>query len=306
MEHKRILPILICLLVLSCLVLGIFLYSIDRRANYLPDESIDSLVRVLRESNIEIDPEIISAKIDTGTVYLNRSEDYHTTVASLLADGKVKSTYKIPDGVIMTTDRGEMFSFGDNFSFDYHSSGEHVDIPDLWDGTYLSGHLTDTKYKEISKTAADFLDRGSKVTDTDGKISVVTVVDNIFEKDGIYYVICSRTIDGVEITDNTALCTVKDGRVVDAGGTWCFISLGDSYSAQLSDILNILFNVKKEIVSTRETPKTVTILGVERCYSLYFLGNNEEFCLIPCLKIVTDSMGEFIYNAIDSTLYTKN
>ena len=306
MEHKRIIPILICLLTLSSLVLGTILYSLDRRANYLPDESIEALVQVLKENDIEIDPEIISKKIDAGTVYLNEPEDYHATAASLLSDGKVKSTYKIPDGVIMTTDRGEMFSFGDNFSFDYHASGEHVDIPDFWDGTYLSGHLSETKYREISKIAADFLDRGSKVADTDSKISVVTLVDNIFEKNGIYYVICSRTIDGVEITDNTALCTVKDGRVVDASGTWCFISLGDSYSAQLSDILNILFNVKKEIVSTKETDKTVTILGVERCYSLYFLGNDEEFCLIPCLKIVTDSMGEYIYNAIDSTLYTKN
>jgi len=166
--------------------------------------------------------------------------------------------------------------------------------------------LNETRYREISKIATDFLDKGSRVPDTEGKISVVTVTDNILEKDGVYYVICSRTIDGVEITDNTALCTVKDGRVTDASGTWCFISLGDSYSAQLSDILNILFNVKKEIVSTKETDKTVTILAIERCYSLYFLGNNEEFCLIPCLKIVTDSMGEYIYNAIDSTLYTKN
>ncbi len=306
MEHKRIIPVLICLLALSCAVLGIILYGLSRDANYLPEESIDTLIQVLDENGIRIDPEIISAKIDTGTVYLNESEDYRTTVATRLSDSEVKTAYGTPDGVIMLTEAGHMLTFGSNFSFSYHADGVRRDIPDLWDGTYLSGHLSETRYREIAKIAADFLDKGSRAFDTEGKISVVTSADNILERDGVYYVICSRTIDGVEITDNTALCTVEGGEVTSASGTWCFLAQGESYSAQLSDILNILFNVKKEIVSTKSPEEVVTIVAIERCYSLYFYGENEEFCLIPCLKIVTDSMGEYIYNAIDSTLYTKN
>ncbi len=306
MEHKRIVPVLLGLLTVSCLVLGVILFALDRKTNYLPEESIESLIAILDGDGIKIDPEIISGKVEQGTVYLSASEDYHSTVAALLGEEDVKATYGTPGGKIMVMNSGAMFDFGENFAFSYYADGEPNDFPDLWNGTYMSGHLSDAKYKEISKIAADFLDKGSRGFDTDGKMSVVTVADNILEKDGVYYVICSRTIDGVEITDNTTLCTVTEGKVTEAYGTWCFLTLGESYSAQLADILNILFNVKKEIVSSRETDTTVTIEAIERCYSLYFYGENEEFCLIPCLKIVTDSMGEYIYNAIDSTLYTKN
>ncbi|MBP3378370.1 MAG: hypothetical protein J6L96_06445 [Clostridia bacterium] len=306
MEHKRIIPVLISLLTVSCLVLGLILFSLNRKNNYLPNESIESLVSILEADGIKIDPEIISPKVEHGTVYLSASEDYQKTVATLIGGDHVKATYGTPEGQIMIMESGAMFDFGSNFSFSYYADGEPSDIPDLWDGTYISGHFSDAKYKEIAKIAADFLDLGSGDFDTDGKMSVVTVADNILERDGVYYVICSRTIDGVEITDNTVLCTVTDGEVTSAYGTWCFLTLGESYSAQLADILNILFNVKKEIVSSRGDKGEVTIVGIEKCYSLYFYGENEEFCLIPCLKIVTDSMGEFIYNAIDSTLYTKN
>jgi len=49
----------------------------------------------------------------------------------------------------------------------------------------------------------------------------------------------------------------------------------------------------------------VSIKSVSLSYSLYFYGSREEFCLIPCWQVVTDNMGDFIYNAIDSTLYTN-
>ena len=50
---------------------------------------------------------------------------------------------------------------------------------------------------------------------------------------------------------------------------------------------------------------TVTIKSIKSCYSLYFFGQKENFCLIPCWQITTDTRGELIYNAINGELYTK-
>ncbi|MGN1410557.1 MAG: hypothetical protein ACI4XJ_10345, partial [Eubacteriales bacterium] len=105
------------------------------------------------------------------------------------------------------------------------------------------------------------------------------------------------------INDNAVLCVIEGGEVIEALGTWCFLTLGEAYSAQLCDIINILFNVKKEI-GAKEDEVRVEAVGL--CYSLYTYGDDGNFCLIPCWKVITDNAGEFIYNAINSTIYTKN
>ena len=103
--------------------------------------------------------------------------------------------------------------------------------------------------------------------------------------------------------------------MAEAWGTWCFPTAAESYSAPLIDTLNILFNMKREIGTA---PEPVTVEAVTLCYSLYFLGDRsgrdgseegsgrEGFCLIPCWQVVTDTMGSYLFNAMDGTFYTKN
>ena len=103
------------------------------------------------------------------------------------------------------------------------------------------------------------------------------------------------------------ICLVENGIVMEAVGKWCFMHFGESYMTQLSDVTNILFMMKRTLVG-RPRPGPggyCRILGLERCYSLYFLAEGDGFCLIPCWRIETDTMGEFVYSALDGTLYTK-
>ena len=305
MEHKRIIPALAGILLLSCLVLGVISLVLNYRINYLPDSSIDSLVEIMEKENIIISRDVIPTKVEESTVYLCGSENYQETIAGLLSGSSADAVYVVPDGQIILMKDGSMFRFGDNFSFEYHKSGEHSEVPNILDGTYFSGHLNEAKYNEIASVATEFLDKGSRGFKSDEKMSVLTKADRISEKDGKYYVFCTRSIDGMEITENTVLCTIENGEVTNAFGSWSFLTLGEAYSAQLSDILNILFNVKKEISATKNENQSVTITAIEKCYALYFFGETDEFCLIPCCKIVTDSMGEYIYNSIDGTFYTR-
>lgn len=305
MQQNKIVPLLIVILAVSCIILSVNLFFLVRQAEYLPRESVDDIVKILAQADIRIDPDIISTKRERGTVYVCNSGDYNTTVASLLGGGAVESSFVIPDGEILLLDNGARFEFGEDFSFRYDRDGID-DGAGQFDLSLYADHVSDEKREEISKIAVEFLDSGSREFEQTSDMSIVTTVETIWENAGVYYAFCTRSIDGVEITGNSALCTIVGGDVAEAYGRWSFLTLGESYSAQLSDLLNILFNVKKEIGDAASEQGGVTVESIDLCYSLYFYGDEEDFCLIPCWQVVTDSMGKFIYNAIDSTLYTKN
>ena len=100
------------------------------------------------------------------------------------------------------------------------------------------------------------------------------------------------------------ICRVENGVVTEAAGKWCFMTFGESYVAQLSDITNILFMMKRTMAEETGLD-SCTIVGLERCYSLYFFSQDEGFCLIPCWRVETDTGGVLVYSALDGTLYTK-
>ncbi len=302
MEHKRIVSVIIVILALSCAIVAVSVAVVKDKMEYIPDRAIDDIVSILDDSNIYIDRDIIPAKNERGVVYVCNSGDYSSTVAELISRDKVKYSFVIPDGEILITQNGERFEFGGGFSFRYSRDGKADTGPNQFEFSDMAAHPSDKKTEEIEKLAIEFLDRGSNEFESESAMSIITSVERVWESAGIYYALCRRSIDGVAINDNVVMCAISGSEVVEAYGTWCFLTLGESYYAQLSDILNILFNVKKELEGNKEE---VVIEAIQRCYSLYVYGENEDFCLIPCLKIVTDVSGELIYNAIDSTLYTK-
>jgi len=306
MQHRQINLFLIVLLGAVCVFMTFNLIILYRNSAYLPDEAADSIVSILASDNIRISPSIIPTKRERGTVYVCSSEDYSRTVAQLLGNSRVKYEYIIPDGSIFVLENNTRLDFGSDFSFRFSLDGSESALYDVNEIFDLAEETNAQIRGEIENTVVDFLDSGSRKFDT-ANISIVTVVESVVERGGIYYALCSRTIDGVTVTGNRAVCTVSDGKVTAAEGTWSFLTPGQSYTAQLSDLFNILFNVRKEICAVSgDSEKTVTIESVEQCYSIYYYGEKEDFCLIPCWQISTDTCGTFIYNALDSTLYTKN
>lgn len=295
------------LLAAVCIFMTVNLITIYRKSAYLPAETADSIVSILAGDNIRIDPDIIPTKRENGTVYVCNSADYNRTVAQLLGNSESKAEYATPDGSLIVLENGAMVEFGGSFSFRYSSEGDSfTDVFSVIGQADVADEKISSKISDISDIVVGFLDSGSREFDT-SNIDIVTVVESVQEKDGVYYVFCTRTINGVTVTGNYALCAVSDGRVTDAEGAWSFLTLGQSYSSQLSDLFNILFLVRKEIRSSAgESVGKVTITSIGLCYSLYFYGEKEEFCLIPCWQIVTDVCGNYIYNALDSTLYTND
>ncbi len=301
MKQNKILLLLSCVLAISSIILAVTLHSINKSGGQIPESAIDDIVTVLEADGILVDRGIISSKLERGTVYVSDSAEYNITVASLIGGSKIQSSYTVPDGEIIVLSTGERFEFYENFSFRY-SSGE---------GSNLLGEFELSNANEIPNTGAfthigeivkSFLDSGNRNAAEGTSAGILTEIEGVWELDGKHYALCSRTVGGIRMVGNSILCLVERGEVTQASGTWCFLTLGESYSAQLIDHINILFNVKKELDGI-ERDGNVRINSIESCYSLYFIDN--YFCLIPCWQVETDTLGKFIYNAINGELSTR-
>ena len=309
MERRKIMPALLAVLLAAAVFLAMYFRVMYRNINYLPDEALDNLCEILAEDHIYIDRNTVSLKRESGTIYVCESDGYSKNVAQQLGGSDIKYRFATPDGETMLLYNGAILEFASGFEFQYRADQTVSYTDGTFDADDTAGMQTLAPgiAKEAEAVVTAFLDGGSSGFDDRDQLNIVTEINNIYEKDGIYYVECVRTIDGLEITENRVVCVVRDGEVAEAFGKWCFLTLGQSYSSQLTDVLNILCSVKKEIDGIRESGDTqrVTVEGISRCYTLYYLGDDEGFCFIPCWQIVTDLYGEFIYNAVDGTLYTK-
>ncbi len=302
MEQHRVMGVLSAVLAAACVILAVLLVRVTRARDYLPESETADLVSVLAESGIGVDPSLISTKRQSAAVYVCNSGDYAATVAELLTGSAPARTYVVPDGEILITESGERMEFFGDFSFRYSADGASSDGGDVLEPTLSSRAVEGERRDRIAAAAAGFLDRGSRTFEGIGSMEVETVVENVWEDGRMCYALCSRMIDGVQVTGNRVLCAVEGNRIAAAWGNWCFLTPAVPYTAQLTDLFNILFNMKKEIGAA---DGEVRVESVSLCYSLYFYGEEEDFCLIPCWQVVTDTMGSFIFNALDGALYTR-
>lgn len=311
MQRTKVMVTLSGIIAAACLILAFYIVKLNRELNRLPDSAVNDLLTVLEEAQIEVDPDLIQTERERGTVYLYNSANYNHAVAEMLGGGKVEVSYEIPEGELILTEGGARVEFGENFSFRYDRDTatyerelERTEIAE--NPQDLLGRVTGTKVNEVTAAVQAFLDAGSRDFVSQNALGVQTQITYVWETGGVCYARCLRTIDGVEVADHSVICRVEEGQVTHARGTWCFLTEGKAYSAQLTDTVNILFNVKKEIGTDFGGEIPVRILAIEPCYTLSFYGEEGDFCLIPCKRITTDTLGDYIYNAINGKLAAKN
>lgn len=308
MQQKNIIAVLIGVLCLALCVLMVNLVQLYREIYQIPEQAITDLCGTLAEDGIWLAENLVPRNREDGRIYISDGAGYEENAALLLADSEIKSTYAIPDGQLFLHYNGDMTEFTGGFRFHYRrvGLGEEGRVitteGELRDYEELTAGLAELSVVGEAATAAKaFLDRQDGSLES--AVTIETIVTSVYGSEtGRAYVRCLRQIDGVEITENSVICLVENGVVVEAAGKWCFMTIGESYMAQLSDITNILFMMKRTLAG-QET--TCTIVGLERCYSLYLFGEDDGFCLIPCWRVETDTMGVLVFSALDGTLYTK-
>ncbi len=310
MRQKGIMGMLLAILCIAIGVLTANLLLLYVRIYRIPEEAVADLCRVLADDGIYLDGELVPRQRENGVIYVSDGIGYEDKAAVLLAESEIRNTYHIPDGQLFLHYNGDITEFTDSFGFHYRNStlagegqivhgAEHM--PDY--SSLTIGAPSMPIDSEAAMAAMEFLDKQDASLGQSVEIeTVVTAVHGT--ADGKVYVQCTRQMAGVEITDNSVVCLVEDGIVTEAAGKWCFMTFGESYKAQLSDITNILFMMKRTLTEA-ERQTGCTVVAVERCYSLYFFSQNEGFCLIPCWRVETEAGGVLVYSALDGTLYTK-
>ena len=161
MEHKKILNVLVVILVLSCVTVTGVIFKLRSEIFYLPGKAADDIVKILAESNIKIDRELVGTKKERGSVYVCNTGDYNTTVAGLLSGEKVKYVFAIPEGELIVMDNDARFEFGGGFSFRYTRSGKNESITDAVIAYNFSERPSEQKISEITSVVTDFMERGS-------------------------------------------------------------------------------------------------------------------------------------------------
>ncbi len=302
MRHNRLVACLSCILAVACIVLAVTLISIHQKSGRLPESSVDDIVKILAAADIQIDREIISTKIASGRVYVCDPEEYNNNAAEALGGEKVFASYTVPGGEIVVLMSGARFEFYENFEFRYSLDEEKKNLLDDFNLADANQIINSSAVTHIGEIVCDFLERGNRDDSGANHAEIVTKVNGIWELDGKHYALCSRNIGGIPMAGNTMLCLVEGGVVTQASGTWCFLEVGESYSAQLMDHINILFNVKKEIAGLEHDGKVV-VRAIQPCYTVYQI--EDYFCLIPCWQVETDTFAKFVFNAINGVLVTK-
>jgi len=306
-RQKKIMAVLLGVLCLAICVLAANLLVLHRNIYRIPETAIEDLCRVLADEDIFLDKTMVPRNREDGMIYVSDGSDYESNTACLLAGSDIKNTFVIPGGQLFLHYNGDITEFSGGFGFRYRQasvteSGQSIPV-DSSESAFetLTADLAPLPEDGTAAQAAmTFLDRQDEQLRQ--KLQIRTAIAAVRgEENGRAYVLCRRMIDGAEITENAVICMVENGTVMEAAGKWCFMRFGESYVTQLSDITNILFMMKRTLAGT----DGCRVLGLERCYSLYFLAEDEGFCLIPCWRVETDTVGELVYSALDGTLYTK-
>lgn len=310
MRQKNILIMLTLTLLTAVFVLTGVLVHLYRNVYYIPERAVTDLCAALEADGVILSPSMVARKREDGMIYMG--SDNNEDTAKRLADSEIRNTFVIPDGTLYLHYSGDQTEFLSDFRFRYR----RADAPSRLNADFsyaalvkdASSAVADTDYESYAKIARAFLERGDGgLSRKRGGPSIETVVADIrCDTAGAVYVRCLRRIDGVEITENDMICVIENGVVTEADGKWCFLTFGESYSTQVSDITNILYMMKR-IVSSGGSgmPERIEIQAVSHCYSLYFLPDEDSFCLIPCIRVETDTYGTLVFSQLDGTLYTR-
>ena len=296
---------LACVLAAANVFMLGFLYSVFRPLEYIPEDAIRQMRELLRKDGILIPQGVVDGrKIDLPIYEGTMPQDYYTVTASKLSRSGVSLTFDAPNGMVVSMANGARCAFYDGFGIRYTAANapEHHVLSTL-NVTALSP--PSPADMETAREVIDLFLDGVSTPNAAFPYTVVTCAEDM--DSGIRYCVCEQEMGGRSLMDFRTVFAVQDSRVIGMSGSWCFASIGASYSAQLLDQINILYSVRNRILEERASTADdrVEIESLELGYAVYFRGDTENFYLIPAWNVQTDAGENYCINAVDGTLYTK-
>lgn len=241
MNWKGIKNLLIVLLLLADVFLGYMLISQNRQGQY-DENSIDNASEILARGGIIADRRILEKKdSELPLCTVSAAKNTEVVMRKILV-GDVTESFAVPDGAAFFTDTGEQLRVTDDLSLLYSEDGTIKDTESV-----VFSPPTDENSGSYTSALEKLLTPNGVGDDKFGfEINGVSEgIDSVF-------VSATQTLNGVKIQNHTVFCEIKDGKVIYAHGTWCFLPIKEKKSAHIIDGINILFIEKNNSGVSRD------------------------------------------------------
>jgi len=310
MGWTRLKLILAAALILANGILFLNVWKLYRSSGYISEDAMDLSEKILSENGVDISSAAIDLKKPKLLIYDGTlAEEYHEKVAEKLSQSMPSRSFNTPTGFIMIMENGDRFTFSSGFTVRYQKAETESseNLSELnWNALE---ELSGTEEKKTLRAVEAFL-KPAYFLDSDGKRSGLSAkLLAAGKKPGSDTVYCTvvQYVKDTDVYNLTASFTVAGDSVTEMNGEWCFAQLDASYSAQLLDQINILYSVKNRVAADNSgsEPEIRRMTSLSICYTSYFRADSDRFYLIPAWNTKFEDGEEYIINAVDGTLYTK-
>ncbi len=278
MNWRNIKTFLMILLIAVNIFLAAMLIGRTRLKVY-DKEAVSNISALLKEGGIIASEKFLNLRDDDSRVYVcNIENNYSENVAK-----KLMSEY---DEVFATPDGAEFFGkdsslkLSDDFGLTYSKIG--FEIPCI-------------EHEMNKEEIKSFEDKIASLLGTDFKIISAK------KQDSIEYALIMQTFDEKNIQNHTLKCYFEGDSPLYLDGTWCFLSIDDSFSAHTLDSVNILFIEKSALELAREKNESIsenlTVENMSICYCSHISLDASKLYLMPSWRI------EWKENGIDDSYY---
>ena len=115
-------------LLVSNLLLLFCVISLYRSTEYLPEESLARMSKMLEKEGIFLGGDVLRSEKSNLLIYEGElGEDYYVRIAQNLSKSTRKLSFNTPNGYVMTMENGDRFSFQGGFGIRYM----RADTPEL-------------------------------------------------------------------------------------------------------------------------------------------------------------------------------
>lgn len=286
-----------------------------RASEYIPEQSVFQMVKLLEKDGITVADGALSNKKESRVIYGGTiGEDYYVTAASAVSGSTVSLSFPTPSGVVLSMQNGDRCAFNGGFHIRYEADG-FADL--LEEKGFFAGDAADfgsdgslfalsaREERELAACVEQFLLRAGGITERNASYAMqYDVLFCGYDLDTrVQYFVCVQTVRDISITNLCSAFAVLDGTVIGMSGEWCFADIETTYSAQLYDQINILYNVKERIDAEGTTDTVITSISL--VYAVYYHADTGSFYMIPTWNVTTDSGDVFLLNGVDGTFYTE-
>ena len=289
MKWLKISLVLLLILLTANVFLG---YNIIRQyisTNYLSEEAINNAIRLFDDSGIAITAEQIPSKRPDAMIGISKkfdgAEDYYIKCAGKINGRGVSDSmtqHMINNGVrIIDNTYGEYFEFYENsFSFVYSRSADFSVYDEYRSAFDLQQENGVKNEKELLLLIQERLFGNNE----NYSLQIVSSA----ALNNMTCLKLSQQYNNLPLVGCEIECILSEDDIEFIRGALVFIDIEKTYTADLIDALNIMFEEKEAHDQSAESGNTLTVESISTVYFPVFNSNSSEIYLAPawCIDYV--------------------